>query len=206
MEKVKTGLEEEKLRYKRKIENVMKGKSRNLQDFLLFINRMSEKTKYVYLCDVLRFMKYTGKEKEEDLEFKDFVSYMAFIRDKDNGQETVPSYQITIYSALKRFSKCLYMYKIIPENYMDEVEKPSKRELQRTIERREKSYLTSEETQTYLYNVDHKVTGKLRKPSTIWSQRDIAVIKLFLSTGVRCAALSNMDIENLSVKESRGQP
>lgn len=198
-ERVQTGLEEEKLKYKRKIENIMKGKSKNLQDFLLYMHDLSEKTKYVYMCDVLKFLKFTGKEKEEDLELRDFVSYMAKIQDKDNGLETVSSYQIAVYSALKLFSKCMFAYKIFSKNYMEEIAKPKKREQQRTIERREKSYLTPEETQTYLYNVDHKLTGKTRKPSAIWSQRDITVIKLFLSTGVRCAALSNMDIENLNM-------
>ena len=63
-EKVQTGLEEEKLKYKRKIENIMKGKSKNLQDFLLYMHDLSEKTKYVYMCDVLKFLKFTGKKKE----------------------------------------------------------------------------------------------------------------------------------------------
>ena len=69
---------------------------------------LSEKTKYVYMCDVLKFLKFTGKEKEEDLELRDFVSYMAKIQDKDNGLETVSSYQIAVYSALKLFSKCMF--------------------------------------------------------------------------------------------------
>ena len=70
-EKVQTGLEEEKLKYKRKIENIMKGKSKNLQDFLLYMHDLSEKTKYVYMCGVLKFLKFTEKEKEEDLELRD---------------------------------------------------------------------------------------------------------------------------------------
>lgn len=74
-ERIQTGLEEEKLKYKRKIENIMEGKSKNLQDFLLYMHDLSEKTKYVYMCDVLKFLKFTGKEKEEDLELRDFVSY-----------------------------------------------------------------------------------------------------------------------------------
>ena len=111
-ERVQTGLEEEKLKYKRKIENIMKGKSKNLQDFLLYMHDLSEKTKYVYMCDVLKFLKFTEKEKEEDLELRDFVSYMAKIQDKDNGLETVSSYQIAVYSALKLFSKCMFAYKI----------------------------------------------------------------------------------------------
>ena len=109
-ERVQTGLEEEKLKYKRKIENIMKGKSKNLQDFLLYMHDLSEKTKYVYMCDVLKFLKFTGKEKEEDLELRDFVSYMAKIQDKDNGLETVSSYQIAVYSALNFFQNvCLHI-------------------------------------------------------------------------------------------------
>ena len=78
-ERVQTGLEEEKLKYKRKIENIMKGKSKNLQDFLLYMHDLSEKTKYVYMCDVLKFLKFTGKEKEEmELQaiFKEAASYV----------------------------------------------------------------------------------------------------------------------------------
>ena len=52
-ERVQTGLEEEKLKYKRKIENITKGKSKYLQDFLLYMHDLSGKTKYVYMCDVL---------------------------------------------------------------------------------------------------------------------------------------------------------
>ena len=44
-ERVQTGLEEEKLKYKRKIENIMKGKSKNLQDFLIYSHDLSLKIK-----------------------------------------------------------------------------------------------------------------------------------------------------------------
>ena len=45
-ERVQTGLEEEKLKYKRKIENIMKGKSKNLQDFLLYMHDLSRQNMF----------------------------------------------------------------------------------------------------------------------------------------------------------------
>lgn len=195
-----TGLAEDNRRYQNKINNILKEKSTYIVGFSSYISGMALRTQYTYLNYVIRFMSETRKE-EKDLIFQDFVIYLAKLQYKENGQETVSSYQIAVYSALKLFSKYLNINKVIAEDYMANINKPKRKEKQRTIERREKSYLTPEETKTYLYNVDHKLTDKTRKPSAIWSQRDIAVIKLFLSTGVRCAALSRIDINNLNMHD-----
>ena len=107
---------------------------------------------------------------------------------------------MTIYSALKKFCKFLFVSKVIPENYMENIDKPQIRELQRTVIKRRKAFMTEEELQEYIYNVNNGITMNERSPCGRWRNRDKAIINLFLTTGIRCSALINLDVNDIDFK------
>ena len=195
------GRQSENIRYIRLINNVVNGKPEEVRGFLNYISvDMSLSSEYSYLNHVCLFMDWVNK-RGSDLTLNDFSAYMNEIKIQENGEETTPSYRITVYSALKRFSTYLYRTNIIPENYMDSIPRPKAKELMKTEIRREVGYLDDQELQLYLKNVKESNTSKKRKPSKVWKQRDLAIITLFLNTGIRCSALKKLDVSDVNFEE-----
>lgn len=196
-----TGRQENNLKYLHLIDNKIKGQSKYIQDFPKYLNDMTVASRYTYVGYVVKFMETVGK-KETDLRGIDFLSYMSDIQFSNNGQETTSSYRISIYSALKRFSEYLYsIEKVIPEDYMKNIKKPKKKEMQKTIEKRNQSYLNEEELKEYIWNVHNGINGNKTKTNGRWRKRDSAIITLFLTTGMRCSALMKLDMDDIDLKE-----
>ena len=123
------GRQEDNVRYLGLIENAVQYESQYVKGFVDYLSNLAIKSRYSYVTKVIN-------KKEADLEYIDFLSYISNIQYTENGDETTPSYRITVYAALKKFSKFLFISKVIPENYMDNIEKPKSGELQKTIVKR----------------------------------------------------------------------
>ena len=80
------------------------------------------------------------------------------------------------------------------------IEKPKNVESQETIKKREKGFLTQTEIMEYLQTVEDNIVNDYRNVSDIWNKRDLIIIKVFLSTGIRCSALSKLDISSVDLK------
>lgn len=112
---------------------------------------------------------------------------------KEDGSPTTQGYQIVIYSALKRFSEYLYISRKAKEDYMKSIKRPKFSESQKTVEKREKGYLTEDEIRTVLHQFDNRST---------WQEyRNYAIIMLMLNTGIRRAALTRINIEDYDKTE-----
>lgn len=196
---IMTGRQENNLKYLVLIENTVKDESQCVKGFVNYLSSMAIKTRYNYVKKVIKFLKET-KKNESDLEYVDFLSYISNIQYKENGEEITPSYRMTIYSALKKFCKFLFVSKVIPENYMENIDKPQTRELQRTVIKRRKAFMTEEELKEYIYNVNNGITMNEHSPCGRWRNRDKAIINLFLTTGIRCSALINLDVNDIDFK------
>lgn len=168
--------------------------------FSNFMSDSSIKTKYYYINHVNAFMKYTNKN-PEDLLFDDFSNYMAAITYKEDGSKTSSSYQINIYSSLKKFCEYLYVSKRLPENYMLYIKRPKAKESQETIIKREKGYLTERELKRYIRSVEIGATAPHRVQSVEWDIRDKAIILTFLCTGIRNSALRTIDLQDVDLKK-----
>ena len=108
---IMTGRQENNLKYLDLIENTVKDESQYIKGFVDYLSSMAIKTRYNYVKKVIKFLKET-KKNESDLEYVDFLSYISNIQYKENGEEITPSYRMTIYSALKKFCKFLFVSKV----------------------------------------------------------------------------------------------
>lgn len=166
-----------------------------LDDFYNFMFQKEKSTVYAYLNNVVRFLRTVNKEAEE-LRLNDYTKYMNSISQK------TPSYQIAVYSSLKKFSSFLYETELSAKNYMNAIERPDATERDDTIDKREIGYLNKNEIHDYINQVDlgAGTTNAIARQKE-WKERDELIILLFLNTGVRCSALYKLDITSIDFEK-----
>lgn len=157
--------------------------------------------KYVYYVSC--FLKYVNKN-QEDLRFDDFTNFLQHIQTNHRGEPTTSSYRIAVYSALKKYNMYLVAANILTTDYMNSIKRPKYVELQKTVEKRANGYLTEDEIRTYLHDVKNGITrNKIKvKEYDYYRERDLAIIMVFLNTGIRCSALIKLDVDNVDLEES----
>lgn len=157
-------------------------------------NSLSCSTKYNYIYFVVTFMNSNGKNVEE-LDFDDYTEFLAGI-----GNAT-SSYQIGVYSGLKKFAKYLVASRKTDYNPMDHIERPKFKEKEETIAKREKGYLEKKEIKKYLSTVKSGVgSDRAKAKQEPWKERDLLIILLFLNTGMRCSALFKLDVDSIDLE------
>ena len=170
-----------------------------LMDFYCWIGTSKEDvTKYTYITICNKFLEYIGKN-SRDLNLNDYALYMSLYT------QNSPSYQIQIYSALSLFSTFMYKIGIANADYMKDVNKPSSKERQETITKRENGVLTDEQIKKLIYNVKHGIgTSRMKKVQERFRERDEFLIMFMLSTGIRRSALIKMDVDDV-MRDSDGR-
>lgn len=164
-----------------------------LRGFYYFIkDSLTESSAYKYLGHVIRFMNDIEKN-IYDIEIDDYLYYLG---NTNRGKSS--SYQITVYSALKKFSEYLYITKKNSLNGMEYVKRPKFKESEQTIKKREIGYLDRNEIKTYIATVKNGIGSNFAKArQEKWKDRDLAIILIFLTTGIRCSALFKLDVSNI---------
>ena len=183
-----TGREEYKMDFRNK--TIKKLNENNdlkyLEDFYYYIAKKEPTTVYNYINYVIAFLRKLDISDPSCITFNSYNKYTAML------VEETSSYQIAVYSALKKFSTFLYANKICESDYMQNVERPKSYEKQETKIKRQNSVLTKEEIVEMLSNV--KESAK----NNIWKQRDYAIIVLFLTSGIRSSALYKLDLNDVN--------
>lgn len=197
-----SGLQEFNSKYIRRINNVLKNQPTYIKGFVSYLNDVSLTTKYTYLNDVVNFMKVINKPVSE-LTLDDFAMYISDLEYKEDGKRVTSSYRIAVYSALKRFSDYLFRNKKIKEDCMLNVKRPKPVVSQETIRKRKKGFLTIDEMSELIKSVEDGIYSDPRKINNVWNKRDMLIIKIFLSTGIRCSALHKLDISSIDFKTNK---
>lgn len=143
---------------------------------------LSETTIYLYLGIVINFINYTHKN-DGNFTYDDYLNYMASLRNK------TPGYQISTYSALCKLSSYLYITEKCDKDYMKKIKRPKFVERMETKQKRDNNYLTQKELHRYIMNINNS--------DSIWKERDLSIILIFLTTGMRCSALFKLNISDL---------
>ena len=168
--------------------------TQDIIDYDNYINDKSIRTRTNYLMYVMKFKEWVNKDISK-LSFTDFNNYMNKIKYLDNGKEASCGHRIMNYAALKIYCKVLYLQKIIPENYMENIPRPKFKESEETIKKREVGYLTENELRIVLEDL---------KTDTSWfGIRDMAIFQVFLNTGMRSSSLLALDLENYDPEEGK---
>lgn len=185
--------EEQTKRYEEKTLNFLNKNSKYKELLLNFYNWLNKEnsTKYNYIRFCNAFLTNRNKPVYR-LDVDDYTSFLSLYKDKNCV------YQVNIYTGLAHFSKYLYITKKNDENPMENVEHPKQNESQVTALKREDNYLKPEELRLYLSNLKNGIGSELEK---VWQkkllERDQFLIYLFLSTGARCSAISQMDLDDI---------
>lgn len=190
-----TGLSEERKLLEERINNLIDG-NKQLKGFYeyMLVNDNSLTTIFDTLAKVKVFLTNLDKNVNE-LTAMDYAKHMLDKRVTEDGELSTATYKRGIYYALKNFTKYLMFIGELSYNPMEQISIPANKDSQKTIEKREKGFLTNEEISLVLRNVE-KSTPKREK----WRNRDRAIIEVFLVTGIRCAALHKLDVSSVDLE------
>ena len=188
------GTEAYELKYKNTIDKLIQNNPDKpyLRGFYNFMgSRLSISTKCDYIYYIISFINFNNKD-VKDLDLDDYTNFLSQIEDR------TASYQISVYSGLKKFAKYLLASKKAIDNPMDHIERPKFVEKDTTIAKREVGYLDKKEIKKYL-NAAKSGSGTVRAKARQenWKDRDLLIVMLLLSTGMRCSALYKLDVDSI---------
>ena len=161
-----------------------------LVGFRDYIADMSVSSIYNYVFYVVDFVEHSGK-KLENLTLDDYSSYKNSIKGKTS------SYQIAVYSALKKFSSYLFVTGRAKADYMQTIKRPKARESSVTKEKREKGYLTQEEVKIFLNRAKFEIRKANTTDKVLAAKRNYAILIVFLNTGMRLSGLYKLNLEDI---------
>lgn len=190
------------LKFEMKIDHIL-NQYPQLLGYRNYLTDSSISTVYKYVYYVSCFLEFVNKRQEE-LIFDDFTNYLYNVQINHKGEPTTASYKIAVYSALKKYNMYLVAANILQHNYMSNIRRPKYVESQKTVEKREIGYLDEKEIKTYIYNVKNGITtNKIKvKEYDYYRERDMAIVMVFLNTGIRCSALIKLDVDNINLDNS----
>lgn len=161
----------------------------------LISTKNSRRTIYYYTVHVIDFLDKTNKPVEE-ITLDDYNIYIVGFEKRSS------SYLIVKYSAINKFARYMFITEKIPKNFMEYANRPKYIEKQEQVQKREKGYLTPSEIQIIISNIEHSI----KNGKAVWFQddyrtRDMALVLMLLTTGMRTIALQNLDVEDLNLEE-----
>ena len=133
---------------------------------------------------------------KDDITLQSVVQYVISTQTKiSNGEQmkTSDSYQQGIWFAMNNFLNFMHKRNYIPENYMDLIAKPKNHDLERINQHR--LLLTNQDFNNILAAVKQE-----RKPFN--RSRDLAIMLLFMTTGMRKTALSEINLEDVDFSKN----
>lgn len=165
----------------------------------------TESTIFDYLGKVKTFLNYVSQKDDitnllvEEITPDITCDYFNTLKTTEkNGEivETSDSYKITNWYCLDNFLGFLTRRGYISYNYMDDISKPKNKDLERINMNRKK--LTARDMSKLLKAVDTGAgTHRSRARQMQWKERDKAILALFIITGMRETALSQINIEDI---------
>ena len=171
-------------------------------------NRKTSNTKKVYMCHVINFCSYLKREFNLDmynvddiksLNYSHVVSYIDYIKCHTPDGTYINKEDCscaTEFYAIKHFCKYLKLCKYIDYNPCDDVEVPKDKKNHKIVS------LTTDEIQIVKNNILNGVGSQRAKATQVkWKNRDLCIVFLGITTGLRVSAIANIDIGDIDFKE-----
>lgn len=161
---------------------------------------MTAKTCRDYVFKVAMFLSYINDDpmsvQPDQITEAKVTSYMISKGTKSkNGteSETSDSYKNTVWYALKSFLQYLADHELIEKNYIMNIKKKKNKDLERINKHR------------VLLTIDdfHKLLDYVDKKHSRYPERDKAILLLYMSTGMRKAALSSINIDDVDLENKK---
>ena len=158
------------------------------------LSSLSDNSIYHYVDIVNDFLTTTGKQ-PETLSLEDYDSFMV------KKSKFVASHQVLAYHALSHFSEYMFASGKADKDWMQFVKRPKSKESRQTKERRENGYLDEEQIKEFLNNVRNGVgTDEQKARQKEWRERDVCLMLIALTTGLRRAALYKLDVDDIDLE------
>lgn len=163
-----------------------------------------------FINKLRRFLMFISKDikniKPEDITLADTERYFIFIQKKTDKKNklvyTSCSYQYGIWCALHNFFNFMVNRKYINENYINYIERPKNNDLDKINENR--ILLTKKDFNKIINSVNKGVgSQKAMAHQQKLKSRDLSILMLFMTTGMRREALSEINIEDLDFQEKK---
>lgn len=196
-----------------KIETTIMNTLSNMPDFATewYYNLKASNTEVSscndYINKLKRFLIFINKDikniKPEDITLENTERYFIFIQKKKdksgNLMYTSNSYQYGIWCTLHNFLNFMIKRKYICENYIESIERPKNNDLDKINENR--ILLTKKDFNKIMNSVNKGVgSNKAKAHQQKFKSRDLSIIMLFMTTGMRREALSEINIEDLNLE------
>ena len=194
-----TGRLETKIKTENKIILKLENANSNLQEYYYYMDAegKSHKTKKLYIDYILSFLKNIDKT-ENEITSLDVNKYISSLAKGEKPQSCLA----TLWYALKGYFTFLYNKELIDVNIMKACPKP-KRKPSNEVNR---TFLNTEEIEILINNVKNGVgNSRAKARQSTYVERDLAIIMVFIHTGIRLTALTeinidDVDLENNSIK------
>lgn len=186
------GRTEHKIKTEQKTLNKIKNCKHELSGFYNYMSSKYEhKTKELYINYIIKFLNDVNKD-IADITIEDLNSYLTNLSYKNIESkgltETSGTYRATVHSAIKLYFSYLLSVNTINENIMEYVPRP-KRKRDNMIER---TCLEPKEIQIMINNIKEDHINEHQK------NRDLLILMIFLYTGIRCTALTEINMEDIN--------
>jgi integrase/recombinase XerC len=192
----------------KKIKLKIQNESKILSGYSQSFGNKTSNTKKVYIGHVINFCRYLknecnidvdNKHNIKDLNYYHITSYMNYISTyTPNGKHINKEAGTcaTEFYAIKHFCKYLKLCRYIDFNPCDEVEVPKDKKIHKIVS------LSSEEIAIIKNNIkcgvgNNRSKGKQKN----WKNRDLCIVSLGVTTGLRVSAISNIDISDINFEE-----
>ena len=178
------------------------------QIFKKYINGLSKKTSYTkkaYAYYLRNFIEYLKNNSDINIKNNknfskilpmDINEYMNYIGVKENGEEKSATYLVANLAAINGFFKFLLANGIIDKNPCDTIESPK--------DNKEHEIVTIDEDDLDII-IDNIYNGvgseKARSTQEKWINRDIALVTLGMTTGLRVSAICGIDVGDINFEE-----
>ena len=193
-----------------KIANLLEEKLKNYPNFLsgyYYSLRASNKeltSCREYITKAIHFLESINsnindidiKNIQRDNVIKYMINSQYKLDNNGNVKETSDSYQLMIWYSLKSFFDYLKKNDYIKENYILEIDKPKNNDLERI--NKDRILLTEDDFNKILASVRKGVGDYHYSISKQIRERDLAIMVLFMMTGMRRTALTEINISDIN--------
>ena len=199
-----TGRLEEELKIENKIKNLMMSKPIIILKYYNSFMNETYNTKRNYITNIIEFVNFMEKEYNIDFNnYKDIKSIKTFhINEFLNGftykknnvkTKNTNTYIANKLSSLRNFFEFLFDNEIIDQNPCSKIKTPKDNRLHNIV------YLTKEEINVIKDNINNGVGSQQAiNYQKKWKDRDLAIVMLGITTGLRVSAICNINIEDIS--------
>lgn len=170
-------------------------------------NRTSPRTQYEYLKDIQAFAEYEKDVLSVDamtladlakLRKQDFEEYLEYLERYEKNGQIMTNGRTSIkrkLSSLRHFFSYLFENEYIPSDEIRKVEIPK-------LHKKDIIHLEEDEAVNLIDSVEkgHKLTKKEQDYHSKQSTRDLAIIYLLLTSGIRVSECAELDLDDVDMK------